>query len=441
MPKALKSVAREDFESPPSGVWRYRALLPEVPSEQIVTLGEGATPLLPSGRLGDELSLRSLFLKDETRNPTGSFMDRGATLLVSLALSAGVVSCSCMTTGNLGASLSAYCAKAGIASQVRISPTTDQGKLYQMIAFGAEVGVSSAPLTVERSSRRVLEVDAANPYFLEGEKTTCLEVVQEMKWAPPDAIVLPIGTGGHLTMVWRALEQLKEAGLTEGGQTRLIGARMAGATSRERPPNSRKTRGDPSNLTELEESDPILLEEAKRSVRASGGTTIDVTADETIRATSLLARSEGIFAEPASASAVACLHSARKVGALDRDETVVCVITGAGLKDTRVVSRIARAARSLPVRGAEPAPSQVGETKMTILRLLGRPGFGYDLWKELSSTRSITTASIYQHLEELEALQLVSRVGVTTVKGRNRVLYERTGKGSDFLKMAGKIGA
>ncbi|HUI86590.1 MAG TPA: pyridoxal-phosphate dependent enzyme, partial [Nitrososphaerales archaeon] len=111
-------VEAERFEEIPLGVWRYSLLLPVVSAGTRVTLGEGGTPLLPARRLGAELGLENLLLKDESRNPTGSFIDRGATVLVSLAKSRGVKECTCVTTGNLGASLAAYCAKAGIAARV-----------------------------------------------------------------------------------------------------------------------------------------------------------------------------------------------------------------------------------------------------------------------------------------------------------------------------------
>ena len=115
-----QTLSRSEIEALPPGVWRYRALLPSIAYENIVTLGEGATPLLQAKRLGSELGLNNLLIKDETRNPTGSFMDRGSTVLVSLAKEQGMSRVSCTTTGNLGASLAAYSAKAGIQTEIRI---------------------------------------------------------------------------------------------------------------------------------------------------------------------------------------------------------------------------------------------------------------------------------------------------------------------------------
>lgn len=408
----------------------------------MVTLGEGGTPLLRAARLGTELALDHLLIKDESRNPTGSFMDRGSTVLVSLAKERGIKTCSCVTTGNLGASLAAYCAKAGIGAEIRIRPSTDRGKLYQMIAYGAHIETSSKPAKKDGSDDRSISVTAGNPYILEGEKTTCFEIIQDLGWKTPDVIFLPVGTGGHLSMFWRAMRQLKDSGLIDRLGCRLVGVQFSGSAPITKGPRQAKR---PSPLeepfTELEEAEPILRSEAIRAMKESGGRWVETTARETIDATGLLARTEGIFAEPAAASVVASLQTARLRGLIDADETVVCVITGAGLKDTKAISRIAKATRQVVMNeDYSVARLQIGETKLRLLRsLASRPRFGYELWKRLSSERRITTASVYQHLGELEGLALVRKSGVVTTRGRERVFYELTGKGSDLLKMAGRI--
>jgi threonine synthase len=161
---------------------------------------------------------------------------------------------------------------------------------------------------------------------------------------------------------------------------------------------------------------------------------------ETVKATSLLARSEGIFAEPASASVVSALGSAVARGLISRDETVVCVITGAGLKDTKAVARLARETRRVPVRETYFVTRiQVGETKLDLMGMLSRkPEYGYELWQQLSRLRRITTASIYQHLAELETLGLVRRSGTAQAAGRERVLYELTPRGRSALRVSGR---
>jgi len=432
---------KDDLERLPPGVWRYRTFLPRIADQDLVSLGEGGTPLIRASRLGAEMGLSHLLIKDESRNPTGSFIDRGSTVLASLARERGIRSCSCVTTGNLGASLAAYCAKAGMSAEIRIRPSTDRGKLYQMIAYGALVETSSKPRKAGRDDDRSIRVTAGNPYILEGEKTTCFEIVQDLGWKVPDVILVPVGTGGHLSMFWRALRQLRDSGLIGRSASRLVGVQFTGSAPTGKPSEANRSGLFEEPFTELEESEPLLKSEAIRAMRESGGSWVETTASETIDATGLLARTEGIFAEPAAASVIASLRTAKSGGLIDPRETIVCVITGAGLKDTKAISKIARATRHVAVREDYPiARLQFGETKLHLLRSLAiKPCFGYELWKGLSSGRKITTASVYQHLSELEGMSLVRRAGVTKTRGRERIFYELTRKGSDLLKMAVRI--
>jgi len=435
-----RAVSRERLEKLPPGVWRYRDFLPEVASEEVVTLGEGATPLLHAQRLGEAIGLKHLLLKDESRNPTGSFLDRGATVLLTVARRRGVKECACVTTGNLGASLSAYCAKAGVKAHVYVSPRTDQGKLFQMLAYGAEIDGTS-PSKSWQIDHTVLNVTAGNPYLLEGEKTTGFELVQELGWCAPDVVVVPVGTGGHLSMIWRSLVELRAEGIIEGSGCRLLGARIQEAPSGSSKKSGRASESRLPSFSELSESEPFFLEEAERSMVRSGGKEVATTAKEAMEATSLLARTEGIFAEPSSASVVASLAEAVRSGKVDKDEKVVCVITGAGLKDTRAVVRLARQTRTIALReGFATRSPTIGETKLAILRLLERrPRYGYELWLLLGAKRRIATASVYQHLAELEGMSIVRRRGPAVFKGRERMLYELTKKGDDFLEMMGKL--
>ena len=428
-------VSRDELESVPSGVWRYRSFLPSLRPEDTVTLGEGATPLLHAERLGKEVGLRNLMVKDESRNPTGSFMDRGTTVLVSLAKGKGVRECSCHTTGNLGASLAAYCAKAGVSARIRVNPNTDQGKLYQMLAYGADLETREGI-----RSRATLQVDAANPYLLEGEKTTGFEILQDLGWKAPDVIIVPVGTGGHLSMIWRSVKELRDAGVIEGSGCRLLGVRLEEPAARYAP-GRRIGTGSRFPLAELAESAPYFRKEADMAMEESGGASLDTTPEETIAATGLLAKTEGIFAEPSAASVVATVLKAARDGGIGRNETVVGVITGAGLKDTRAVSRIAKEARRIAPRLTYASPSpKIGETKLAMLRLLQkRPGYAYEMWRGLRVDRSISTASVYQHLQELEGLAFVRKRGSVVSSGRERILYELTKRGSDFLKVTSRL--
>lgn len=432
---------RRELDALPPGVWRYKSFLPPVPEQAIVTLGEGATPLLRAEKLGRVVGLRNLYLKDETRNPTGSFMDRGSTVLVSLANGRGVAECACVTTGNLGASLSAYCARAGIRARVALEPSTDQAKLYQVIAYGAKIEATPARIGRRSSGRHVLDVAPRNPYFLEGEKTTGLELVQDLGWEFPDAVIVPVGTGGHISMTWQAMADLKRAGLAEGTPSRLYGVRPREGGAGTGPSAGRNPEWRES-LAELEQSDPAFGDEASRAMSESRGRPFPTTPAKTLRATGLLAKTEGIFAEPSSASVVAALEDSVSRGEIAADEVVVCVITGAGLKDPRAVTRLAREAKRVqPVGPSMLFSPRVGRTKVEILRILvGKGGYGYDVWRSLRRGRGISTASVYQHLAELEEVGLIRRGGAVVAKGRERLLYEVTRKGDELLRIAGTEG-
>jgi threonine synthase len=434
-------VTRAQLDALPVGVWRYAKFLPAARAETLVSLGEGGTPLLRAQRLGEQLGLRDLLIKDESRNPTGSFLDRGSTVLLSLAKQRRVKECSCVTTGNLGASLAAYCAKAGIQAQIMVHPSTDGGKLYQMLAYGADIESS----TLARPAKKpgALAVTAGNPYLIEGEKTTGFEIMQDLGWTTPDVIVVPVGTGGHLSTIWRSVSVFRQTGLVASSECRLLGVQIRGG----QPPSSARGRTGPAPghgapfLAELEESVPYFTQEASKAVAESGGTILSTTAAQTIQSTRLLATTEGIFAEPSSASVVAAVRDAVQRGLVGASEKVVCVITGAGLKDTKAVSRLAKETRRVAVGETYALPSaRIGDTKLALLRLLrSGPSYGYELWLEIGSGRKISTASIYQHLSELEGFAMVRRKGATVSKGRERVLYELTKRGSDFVRIAGKL--
>jgi threonine synthase len=293
------------------------------------------------------------------------------------------------------------------------------------------------------SESRGVRVSAANPFILEGEKTTGFEIIQEMGWKQPRAIVLPVGTGGHLAMTWRSLQELREAQLVDNVDCRLIGVQFrSSAPIVETLSPTKQFEPPDESITELEESEPIFKKAAVSAMKESNGLGVEVSSKEAIEATSLLARTEGIFAEPASASVIASLRTLRNDGLLDRDDIIVCVITGAGLKNTMVVKRLARTPKHVVAR-EEPLfrPLQVGPTKVRIMEALAeRPEFGYALWKILKDSGEISTASVYQHLSELGGIGIVRRSRATIARGRERIYYELTEKGVELLNTVGTSG-
>ncbi len=404
------------------GVWKYQELLPTIPQTDIVTLGEGRTFLSRAERLGGELGLKNLLLKDETTNPTGSFLDRGTTVSVSWLKHQRCGTIAIPTTGNLGASVAAYAARAALPSQVFIPPRVDLGKLYQMIAFGAEIEVArDFEKKAEEFSKRDKSsylLSPQDPFFREGEKTTGFELYEDQEWKTSLTIVVPVGNGGHIAAIWKAYKELAELGLTRGDTPRLIGVQTSWVSPIVNALSS-SLRGDSSSSTsgrmasEITIHKPALYSLAVDAIQSSQGQAVTVSSVEILQATKLLARMEGVFSEPAASSTVAALPHLIANGEIESSERVVCIITGGGLKDPLTVRRLAKSGRVMrSLREAERGrvAMRIGRTKLRILQLLARRQLhGYGVWKAIEREYGIRISipAVYQHLSELEALGLV----------------------------------
>ena len=322
---------------------RYRDLLPVSEATPIVTLGEGDTPLMPAPRLGSELGVE-LFLKLEGMNPTGSFKDRGMTVAVSKVLEEGYAAVICASTGNTSASAAAFAAKAGIKAVVVIPEgKIAMGKLAQALAYGAHVisipgNFDVALEAVRQVSARlpIALVNSVNPYRIEGQKTGAFEIVDALGDVP-DYHCIPVGNAGNITSYWKGYREYRAAGRS----TRLpimCGFQAAGAAPLvlghrvERPETI---------ATAIRIGNPARGDEALAAARDSGGFIDMVTDDEILAAYKLVARSEGVMCEPASAASVAGLRKALRDGRIARGARVVCVLTGHGLKDPDTAVRTA----------------------------------------------------------------------------------------------------
>jgi threonine synthase len=341
--------SRRRFASRPPGVWRWRELLPDTRGARPVTLSEGGTTLHRCERLSRELGSGPLLVKNEGENPTGSFKDRGMTVGITMARSFGAEVVGCASTGNTSASLAAYAARAGMRCLV-ILPVERiaKGKLAQAIAYGADIvgvegGFDAAMALVREVCSRygVYLLNSLNPYRLEGQKTVAFEAVQELGWEPPDWVVLPVGNAGNISAVWKGLGELKALGLIDG-LPRLAGVQAEGAA----PIASMVSEGldalvpveAPETVaTAIRIGRPVNWPKAVAAIRGSGGTAVAVGDGAILEAQRLLARREGLFVEPASAAPIAGLRLLLEDGTIGRDESVVCVATGNGLKDPNVV--------------------------------------------------------------------------------------------------------
>jgi threonine synthase len=298
-------------------VERYRDRLPLAPDAQIVSLGEGSTPLLPAPRISAELGAE-VFLKWEGANPTGSFKDRGMTVAVSQALTSGAAAIVCASTGNTAASAAAYAARAGLEAVI-LQPqgAVARGKLAQARAVGAKVEervsfeeALDEARELEARGTHVL-VNSLNPLRLEGQKTAAFEIVQDLGEAP-DVLALPYGGGGNVCAYALGF---REQGV---GSPRLVVGEAA---------NRSATVASAIRITE-----PSHAEKAERAVAQSGGARVALDDEAILSAWRLLAHREGLFCEPSSAAGMAALFADPPTGA-----RVVCVITGHGLKDPDAV--------------------------------------------------------------------------------------------------------
>ena len=320
----------------PTLLERYRDLLARPGEAFPISLGEGGTPLIHARRLGADLGLDELYLKFEGTNPTGSFKDRGMVLAVTRALAAGARAVVCASTGNTAASASAYAAAAGIPCFVVLpAGNVARGKLAQALAAGARLvmvdGNFDEALEAVRSLGEegvAVVVNSINPDRLTGQQTAAWEVCDVLGRAP-NALALPVGNAGNITAYWAGFTRYAAVGQTDA-RPRMLGFQAEGAAP--------IVRGAPvarpeTVATAIRIGNPASWSGAAAARDESGGV-IESVSDETILEAQLdVVRREGIFCEPASAAGVAGVRRMAGEGRLHRSETVVCVLTGHGLKD------------------------------------------------------------------------------------------------------------
>jgi threonine synthase len=319
----------------------YRPFLPVTNSTPVITLREGATPLLPAPRLSDRVGA-NVYLKYEGANPTGSFKDRGMTVAISKAVEEGAKAVVCASTGNTSASAAAYATRAGLTCAVLIPEGyIALGKLAQALIHGARVlqvrGNFDQGLALVRQlaeQEPVTVVNSVNPFRLEGQKTAAFEIVDALGEAP-HVHCIPVGNAGNITAYWKGYCQYREAGLANR-LPRMLGFQAAGAAPivLGRPVDRPET-----VATAIRIGNPANWAGAAHAAEDSGGGIHAVTDEEILEAYRFLASEEGVFCEPASAAAVAGLLKAGVAEGIDA--TVVCTLTGHGLKDPdRAIAQI-----------------------------------------------------------------------------------------------------
>ncbi|KON30987.1 threonine synthase [miscellaneous Crenarchaeota group-1 archaeon SG8-32-3] len=341
-----EAVRDKEWWSTPLSVWRYRHFMPVSDATKIVSLNEGGTGFHLCERLAKYLGLSELYVKNEGENPTGSFKDRGMTVGVTKAVELGMKSVICASTGNTSASLAAYAAKAGLQCSVLIpSGKIAYGKLSQAMIYGAKViqvrgnfdESLDFVLKLSEKHRSVYLLNSINPFRIEGQKSLGYEICDQLCQEAPDRIVVPVGNAGNISAIWKGFSEFHELDLIKA-LPKMTGIQAAGsAPIAQAIKNGNDTivpvTAPETVATAIRIGAPVSWKKALKAIRKSGGTAETVTDEEILNAQKLLARVEGLFVEPASASAIAGLIKLVENGVIDRDERIVCVTTGHGLKD------------------------------------------------------------------------------------------------------------
>ena len=340
----------------------YSKFLPVTERTPVITLGEGHTPLIRAARLGKTVAPGiDLYLKFEGANPTGSFKDRGMTLAISKAVEAGARAVICASTGNTSASAAAYGARAGLAVYVLIpAGKIAMGKLSQAMMHQATViqinGNFDQALSIVKdlsAAHHIELVNSINPYRIEGQKTAAMEVCDQLGDAPA-VHALPVGNAGNITAYWKGYQEYRAANQSTR-LPRMVGFQAAGAA----PIVLGHVVENPQTVaTAIRIGNPASWQAALTAVKESSGLIDAVTDEEILQAYAAVAATEGIFCEPASAASVAGVMKLSRLGGLREGETVVCTLTGHGLKD-------ADTAISVSVK-----PKTVQATREDVARLL-----------------------------------------------------------------------
>ena len=345
-----KVLSREEIAQGPLSLWRYKALLPV--DGDVVDIGSGFTPLVKADRLGQELGLDELYLKNDCLNPSYSFKDRPVSVAVTKAQEFGFDTIACASTGNLAASVAAHAAKAKMRAYVFVPADVEPGKLVGIAIYNPIlVTVNGNYDDVNRLCARLVEKYNwgfininLRPYYAEGSKTLGYEVVEQLGWRSPDCVVYPAASGLSFTRVWKGLEEMAMLGLIEPVNTHMYLTQAAGASPIVNAFQSGSLHVNPvapdTIVRSIAIGNPADGAYALKVVRQSGGGACAVTDEEALAGMKLLAQTEGIFAEAAGGVVIAGLKRLAASGVIKRHQLTVAFITGAGPRTQEIVSDI-----------------------------------------------------------------------------------------------------
>jgi threonine synthase len=358
--EGLKEIfTRQSIEQRKGGLWKYFELMPLKKRENIVTLGEGNTPLLRSNRLGNQLKLGNLFLKIETTNPSGSFKDRPICVGVSRAYEDGAETVSAASSGNAAASMSTYAARAGMQAVVFVPEDAPAGKLIHLRTLGARVfrvkkvkdGVDPTTTLLKAACTELgwtptPSFGPFNCFQFEGTKSLGYEIAEQMNWEPPDWILFPTGSGGLMAGTMKGLWEFQQMGLIDS-LPRPVVVQPEGCSPIVR---AFKKNQDPLDITPWDSNETVAGgladpfpwdgDAALKYLKMANGRAIAVPDDAIERQLIALGKLEGVFAEPSGVAALAGLESLVDQGVIDKSDRVVVPITGSGFKDLATPDRL-----------------------------------------------------------------------------------------------------
>ncbi|MFM6924183.1 MAG: threonine synthase [Ferruginibacter sp.] len=338
-------ISKRDIDYRDNSIWRYHMLLPVIDKRNIISLGEGMTPILHLQTLGKKYTLPNLFLKDETLNPTGSFKARGLSVAVSKAKEMGISSCIIPTAGNAGGAMSAYCAKAGIKATVIMPRHTPLVFQQECTLYGAELILTEGLISdCGRLAKKLQQESGAfdmstlkEPYRLEGKKTLGYEIAEQFNWQLPDVIIYPTGGGTGLVAIWKAFREMVAMGWIKNKLPRMIVVQAENC----QPivwswigmhANAAAYTGKASLANGLAVPNPFGEDMIMQTLKESSGTALAVTEEEMVVCVKELAAAEGILVAPEGAAVFKGLLKLLADGFIDRDEKILLLNTGSGYK-------------------------------------------------------------------------------------------------------------
>lgn len=339
--KAKATLTKDSLADRPRNIWRYREVMPVIDDDNIITLGEGGTPLLKAERLAEEVGMDTVYIKDEGVNPTGSFKARGLGAAVSKAKELGQTRLTMPSAGNAAGAMSAYAAAGGMEAHVFMPKDAPIANKVECEAYGARLTlvdgfITDAGQMSQRAAEELGLFDVSTlrePYRAEGKKTMGYEIVEQMGFQVPDVIVYPTGGGTGIVGIWKAMDEMEQLGWIGSERPRMVCVQAAGCAplvaAFEKGEEFAEPFPDPHTLAAgmrvpAAIGDFLVI----RSVRESGGTAVTVSDEEMVDGMVEMARMEGVFAAPEGGATLAAMRKLVERGLIGRDDRVVLLVTG-----------------------------------------------------------------------------------------------------------------